>query len=106
MPDDLKAIKIIPSNRTVLLDKMPRFSSAPDMTKKRILRGEDQRSALSMSSSEASQMLQKTAPSIMQVKRSENDMVTGPSLKLVEAMPTVKRTKATATESLFEREWK
>ena len=51
-------------------------------------------------------MLQKTAPSIMQVKRSENDMVTGPSLKLVEAIPTVKRTKATATESLFEREWK
>ena len=99
-------IYTIPMANTIGFVIIFKSSSAPDITKNRMFSGDDQRSVLSINSSEASHMLQKTAPNIIQVSSSEKPKFTPPMFTLIEAIPTVNITKATATDRRLLLEWK
>ena len=59
-----------------------------------------------MSSSEKSQMLQNTVPSIMQDKRLEKEISARPTGIVIIENPTVRRTNATEMDNRFDLEWK
>ena len=63
-------------------------------------------SALSISSSEKSQILQNTVPSIIQVSRDENPMYTPPMVVCREDSATASITKVTDTAIRLDLEWK
>ena len=71
------------------------------MTKNRQKRGTVHLSALYMMSPDLGQRLQNTAPSIMQTRSDENEIVTGPTLKLICDRAIVMNTNAIDIASLL-----
>jgi hypothetical protein len=80
-------------------------NSAPLITKKRIKIGAVQRSALAISSSEKSQILQNIVPNIIHVNSDENAICNPPISNFNVDNATAIITNVTVTAIRFEREW-
>ena len=106
LPADLTIIYTTPITTTAISVNTDKSSSAPLITKKRISMGAVQRSALSISSSEKSQILQNTVPSIIQARSEENPICIPKISNLISESPTVSITNVTDIAILFDREWK
>ena len=106
LPSEREMMYTTPIRTTITSEKTVSSSSAPLITKNRIRIGVVHLSARSISSSETSQILQNTVPSIMQASSDENPICTEPIWNLIDDRATVIITKVTETAILLEREWK